>query len=144
MQPTYQMHTLRTVFCFPNHGTGFIVTMARFCHCAASHVVNEGRQIRPFSEIPGPTGLPVIGTLLSAAKNGALKNQLHEYFAKRYREYGPIYREKLGDYSAVFIHEPADVRELFRHEGRYPRRTQFEAWEMYREEANKSPGVALA
>ncbi|KAJ6847650.1 putative cytochrome P450 76M5-like [Iris pallida] len=57
---------------------------------------------------PGPTGLPVIGSLLS------LPPELHLHFTKLARMYGPIYRIHLGRKLAIVVSSPALAREVLR------------------------------
>ena len=47
--------------------------------------------VKPYSEVPSPKGLPLIGTVLDYIKSGGGKN-LHEYVRKRHSELGPIYK----------------------------------------------------
>ncbi len=99
--------------------------------------------VKPYSSIPGPKGLPFIGSAIQALKSGALQNKLHKYFIQLYKEYGPIFKAKLGDYESVFIHDPNDIEMFFRKEGRYPRRTEFPAWSMHRQQSGHAYGIAL-
>ncbi|KAJ6849297.1 putative cytochrome P450 76M5-like [Iris pallida] len=57
---------------------------------------------------PGPTGLPVVGSLLS------LPPELHLHFTELARTYGPIYRIRLGRKLAVVVSSPALAREVLR------------------------------
>ena len=97
----------------------------------------------PFESIPGSRGLPVLGTLPEALLEGALAGNLHRYIAKRYEQYGPIFRENLGGIRAVFIHDPDDFRQLVQNEGKFPERVEFAPWKMHREISQKSLGVLL-
>ncbi|XP_078598372.1 putative cytochrome P450 49a1 [Branchiostoma floridae x Branchiostoma japonicum] len=90
---------------------------------------------RPFEEIPGPKGLPLIGTGLDYAPFGRfpLKTHLRESFRERTKAYGSIYREKLGPLDLVVISDPKEIEKVFRNEGRYPERVQLESVRTYRE-----------
>ena len=56
----------------------------------------------PFEQIPSPSGLPIVGTLLDFIRAGG-SGYLHQYCDKRHQMLGPIYREKLGELDTVFI-----------------------------------------
>ena len=98
---------------------------------------------KPFKDIPCPRELPVLGTALSAARAGAFRGKIHQYFEQRYHQLGAIYREKLGDYSAVYLHDPRDVEYLLRNEGKYPRRTAFTSWLLHRQDGGLPLGLLL-
>ncbi|GFQ08749.1 premnaspirodiene oxygenase [Phtheirospermum japonicum] len=57
---------------------------------------------------PGPTGLPLVGNLLS------LDPELHTYFASLGRTYGPIYTLKLGRKTGIVITSPAIAKQVLR------------------------------
>ncbi|GFP81800.1 flavonoid 3' 5'-hydroxylase [Phtheirospermum japonicum] len=57
---------------------------------------------------PGPTGLPLVGNLLS------LDPELHTYFASLARTYGPIYTLKLGRKTGIVITSPAIAKQVLR------------------------------
>ncbi|TVU04667.1 hypothetical protein EJB05_47797, partial [Eragrostis curvula] len=57
---------------------------------------------------PGPTGLPLVGSLLS------LDPELHVYFARLAGKYGPIFSIRLGSKLGVVITSPSLAREVLR------------------------------
>lgn len=57
---------------------------------------------------PGPTGLPLVGSLLSLDPN------LHTYFAGLAAKYGPIFSIRLGSKLGIVITSPALAREVLR------------------------------
>ncbi|XP_015435772.1 PREDICTED: cytochrome P450 315a1, mitochondrial [Dufourea novaeangliae] len=79
---------------------------------------------------PEPRGLPLFGTLFSFLLAGGAKRQ-HEYVDRRHKELGPVYRERLGLVSAVFINSPQEFRRVFRIEGQAPKHFLPEAWMLY-------------
>lgn len=83
-------------------------------------------------EAPEPRGIPVFGTLLSFVLSGGPKRQ-HEYVDRRHRELGPVYRERLGPVTAVFVNSPHEYRRIFRLEGSAPKHFLPEAWTLYNE-----------
>lgn len=83
-------------------------------------------------EVPESKGLPVVGTLFSFLLFGGTKRQ-HEYVDKRHKELGPIYRERMGPVTAVFVNSPHEYRRIFRLEGPAPKHFVPEAWMLYNE-----------
>ncbi|RCV32194.1 hypothetical protein SETIT_6G238300v2 [Setaria italica] len=57
---------------------------------------------------PGPTGLPLVGSLPS------LDPQLHAYFARLAGRYGPIFSIRLGSKLGVVVTSPSLAREVLR------------------------------
>lgn len=57
---------------------------------------------------PGPSGLPILGNLLS------LNPELHSYFTSLARTHGPIFSLRLGGKFAVVISSPAAAKEVLR------------------------------
>ena len=96
-----------------------------------------------FEKIPGSRGVPFLGTLPEACLEGALSGSLHKYIHMRYQQFGPIFRENLGGIRAVFVHDPDDIRELLKNEGKYPERIEFIPWKLHRQLANRSLGLLL-
>ncbi|XP_076755223.1 cytochrome P450 family protein sad [Xylocopa sonorina] len=83
-------------------------------------------------EAPEPRGLPIFGTLFSFILAGGPKRQ-HEYVDRRHKELGPVYRERLGPVTAVFVNSPHEFRRIFRLEGSAPKHFLPEAWTLYNE-----------
>nr|XP_033322149.1 cytochrome P450 315a1, mitochondrial isoform X2 [Megalopta genalis] len=79
---------------------------------------------------PEPQGLPLFGTLFSFLLAGGAKRQ-HEYVDKRHKQLGPVYRERLGPVTAVFVNSPQEYRRIFRIEGAAPKHFLPEAWLLY-------------
>ncbi|OAD58301.1 hypothetical protein WN48_00180 [Eufriesea mexicana] len=81
-------------------------------------------------EAPEPRGVPVVGTLFSFILSGGPKRQ-HEYVDRRHRELGPVYRERIGPTTAVFVNSTHEFRRIFRLEGSTPKHFLPEAWTLY-------------
>lgn len=95
---------------------------------------------RSFAEIPGPRGLPFLGTALHYIKNPSTERLM---IHKRYFEqYGPIYKETIMGKTIVYVHDPKDAETVYKAEGKYPKRVipQFKAIEKY----YKSRNMAVA
>ena len=108
-----------------------------------NYSANTVAHVKAFKEIPGPKGLPLIGTLKEAARAGAFSGDMHKYFEDRYKQYGPIFRENWGMFNWVFLHDPDDIAELFRQEDKYPFRVNIEAWPLARKEIKEAKGLLL-
>ncbi|CAH1233707.1 CYP27A1 [Branchiostoma lanceolatum] len=95
----------------------------------------HGAAARPFDEIPGPKGLPLIGTAWDYTPFGRfpLKTNMRDSFRERRKTYGSIYREKLGPMDLVVISDPKEIEKVFRNEGRYPERLPLMSMKIYRE-----------
>ncbi|XP_076653765.1 cytochrome P450 family protein sad isoform X1 [Halictus rubicundus] len=81
-------------------------------------------------EAPEPRGLPLFGTFFSFLLAGGAKRQ-HEYVDRRHKQLGPVYRERLGPITAVFVNSPEEFRRIFRIEGPAPKHFLPEAWTLY-------------
>ena len=97
---------------------------------------------KSLNEIPGPKGLPLIGTLIDYVRDQGY-TRMHVMQQLRVQQYGEIYREKILNHETVTISNPDDVEFLFRNEGKYPvREPEFPLWTKYKEEKNQGHGVA--
>ncbi|EDV92546.1 cytochrome P450 315a1, mitochondrial [Drosophila grimshawi] len=89
-------------------------------------------QIVPkFVPIPRVKGLPLVGTLYDLIAAGGAP-QLHKYVDARHRQYGAIFRERLGGtQDAVFVSSANLMRSVFLQEGQYPQHPLPDAWTFY-------------
>ncbi|XP_078680497.1 putative cytochrome P450 CYP44 [Branchiostoma floridae x Branchiostoma belcheri] len=99
--------------------------------------------VRPFEEIPGPKGLPFIGTSLDYSPFGRfpIHTKIMQSTIERYQTYGKIYREKFGSLEAVFVCDPKDIATVFRSDGRLPERPISNSNLTYRKMRQKPLGV---
>ncbi|NXU46676.1 CP11A protein, partial [Drymodes brunneopygia] len=96
---------------------------------------------RPFNQVPGEWRAGWLN-LYRFWQEGGLTN-LHLIMARKFRQFGPIYREKLGVYESVNIISPGDAATLFQAEGTLPERFSVPPWVAYRDFRNKPYGVLL-
>ena len=78
---------------------------------------------RPYKDIPGPRGLPFVGTALEYAKPSN-KYRMTQVMKRRVAKYGTIFREKVMPImpEQVVICNPQDVETVFRADGPWPKR----------------------
>lgn len=111
-----------------------------FIRLQQMHAV-ENAEVRPYNEIPGPKGLPFVGTLFDYVRDKG-HTKIHQIQKDRAEQYGEIYREKILDYDTVTISNPDDIQYLFRNEGKYPQREPlFPLWMKYKEDRKQAHGV---
>ncbi|KAI4464268.1 cytochrome p450 family 4 [Holotrichia oblita] len=88
------------------------------------------KSLHESKEIPSPKGLPLVGTTLSLIAAGSAP-KLHQYIDSRHKELGPIFRDKIGPVSAIFISDPDYMRAVFNNEGKHPTHVLPEPWIVY-------------
>lgn len=101
---------------------------------------DELTNAKPFSAIPGPSGLPFIGTLLTSPIFFK-ENIANEGLMKAFEKYGPIFKIKVGTFSMVNICDVDGVEKLCRQEGKYPRRIIVQCWRDWRDEQGLARGI---
>lgn len=100
-------------------------------------VSNLSKQIgMPYEQIPTPSGIPIIGTLIDLFKAGGF-GRLHLYCDRRHQVLGPIYKENLGTVEAVFVSDAKLIQKVFQNEGKYPKHLVPEPWIIY----NQNKGI---
>lgn len=104
-------------------GTTARMTTVRTEHGQASAAL-------PLDAMPCPRGLPLLGSTLSLIAAGSAP-RLHEYVDMRHRQLGPVFRDRIGPVSAVFVADPVEMRRTFGLEGKYPIHVLPEPWVLY-------------
>ncbi|XP_052825862.1 cytochrome P450 10 [Octopus bimaculoides] len=97
---------------------------------------------RPFEEIPGPKGLPILGTLLDYFKKDGLSfTKMFEAYNKRALEYGPIFREQITTVKTVVISDLDEYSKVIKAEGRFPHRREMEPMMYHRHQRGVDLGL---
>ncbi|XP_033626862.1 cytochrome P450 27C1-like [Asterias rubens] len=97
-------------------------------------------KVRSFDEIPGPKGWPFIGTLGTYLVGNGL-SRIYEHQIAFTKQYGPIWKERLGSLEFVNLADPELVALMYRHDNKYPMRVDMKPWKAYRMHRNESLGV---
>ncbi|XP_031342131.1 cytochrome P450 315a1, mitochondrial [Photinus pyralis] len=104
------------------------------CESSAASVLFD------YQNIPTPKALPLIGTTLALISSGGAP-RLHIYADQRHRQLGPIFKDKIGPVTAVFLSDPHLMRTVFAQEGKCPVHILPEAWTLYNELHGCSRGL---
>uniref|UniRef100_A0A1B0CYX9 Cholesterol side-chain cleavage enzyme, mitochondrial n=1 Tax=Phlebotomus papatasi TaxID=29031 RepID=A0A1B0CYX9_PHLPP len=112
-------------------------SLRKFCSFSK---VNNGKCVLEFKDIPVAKGLPVIGTTLDIVGAGSAP-KFHEYINERHKKLGSMFRERIGSLECLFISDPEVIREIFLHEGKYPRHPIPDAWKLYERKHRNKRGL---
>ena len=106
------------------------------------HGDNQLLNAKPFDEIPGPKGLPFIGSILDVLKNDRYyQKKIHLYFQMNAKKYGPIHKMNMLNSHTVFVYKPEDIAATLQAEGNNPNRGTNIPWMIYREQRKKENGL---
>ncbi|KAH8359055.1 hypothetical protein KR093_004107, partial [Drosophila rubida] len=106
--------------------------MSQFkAECQANYPCHSLHIVPKYAPIPRVKGLPLVGTLFDLIAAGGAP-QLHKYVDARHRQYGGVFRERLGGaQDAVFVSSAHLMRSIFLQEGHYPQHPLPDAWTFY-------------
>lgn len=105
----------------------------------------EPTGVQSYESIPGPRGLPLVGTLFEYfKKDGPKFNKLFEVHKTRAEEFGPIYAEKLPFFRNAVISCPWEYNKVVRAEGKFPNRKPMEPLSEYRLSRKMGLGLVTA
>ncbi|XP_077994779.1 1,25-dihydroxyvitamin D(3) 24-hydroxylase, mitochondrial-like [Glandiceps talaboti] len=99
-------------------------------------------EIKPFDEVPGPNELKTVFSSILAFVTGSIRKPWPE-FAKFRKEYGPMWKQKIGSLALVTLCDPKDLEKVYQNEGKYPMRIPIQPWIQYRNYRGYSCGVVL-
>ncbi|XP_041349336.1 probable cytochrome P450 CYP44 [Gigantopelta aegis] len=98
--------------------------------------------VKPFSEIPGPRGLPFVGSLLYYKTGRHSVERFPDALMERFQTYGNISKERFGTETVVRLFDPRYIQDMYKQEGKYPAIPPLiEASKNYREFKGMSPGL---
>ncbi|XP_062583102.1 probable cytochrome P450 49a1 [Saccostrea cucullata] len=84
------------------------------------------KKVRPFNEIPGPSGrynMPFIGQVFHYVPFGQyLPSTFTDFLCDLRCQYGPIVRQRAGMHWMVFLFNPDDIQHIMFHYEKYPLR----------------------
>ncbi|KAG8236839.1 hypothetical protein J437_LFUL017123, partial [Ladona fulva] len=98
--------------------------------------------VKPFSEIPGPFRIPLLGNLY-LYKLGIYDVTKYQLVLKRlHEEFGPIVRQDIGLKTVIHLFDPESVKIVYEAEGKYPHVEPLqETVQLYRKHRNLSLGL---
>ena len=103
-------------------------------------------QPRPYSELPGPFTVPVVGSAWEflLKRNRVRGKEFFQLQEERHKQYGPIYKDSfVGVGPFVAVHDPGDMEKVFRAEGKHPRRFSVKVLIDVRKELGIGCGIFL-
>ena len=123
---------------------GASTTRARGSGWGTRSLTTPSTEAKPFSEIPGPRRLPLVGSTLSFLLEVG-KKPILQLQKELMEKYGMIYRIKVPTIpELIMIHDPQDIEVMFRAEGKYPSRVPFQVWKQARNELKMEMAVLLS
>uniref|UniRef100_T1J6L3 SEFIR domain-containing protein n=1 Tax=Strigamia maritima TaxID=126957 RepID=T1J6L3_STRMM len=95
--------------------------------------VEKKTPVKPFSAIPGPRPMPIIGNVWNYLPGiGTYNGNDVNTFTKINEEYGDMVKLHMPKFNVVFLFSPQLIREVFMKEGKIPRRPGLDALEKHR------------
>lgn len=97
--------------------------------------VDYADMVKPFSEVPGPVALPIVGCTWKYFPliGNWDTNKLHIAGALKLSEYGPLVREEISaNLKLCHVFRAEDIEQVYKTEGRYPERRSHLAINHYR------------
>ncbi|XP_018408063.1 PREDICTED: sterol 26-hydroxylase, mitochondrial-like [Nanorana parkeri] len=103
---------------------------------AAAAIAEEGKKVKTFDDLPGPSLLTNIYWLFL---RGYLlyTHELQDIFKKKY---GPMWKSSIGMFNTVYITDADLLETLLRQEGKYPMRVDMQLWKVHRHLRNLAYG----
>ena len=98
--------------------------------------------IKPFSSIPGPLSLPLVGSCLRYRFGSRGKTEYHLALKDMHQEFGPLVKEQIGTRTILHVFCPDDIKTVYSVEGKWPVIPPLqETTAMYREQKEMSLGL---
>ena len=80
----------------------------------------EGREIKPYGSIPGPWGVPLVGSFWLFLPGRKYEGKFHNWMVDMVKDYGPIMKQNLFGLKLVMLSDPTLIEEMIRKDGKYP------------------------
>lgn len=109
---------------------------------AKDSTAKEIKEVRPFSDIPGPKGFLENMVAMSSWVSGA-GDKILEQLGDGFNRYGKIYKTEFANAKWLNLCDVDAVEKLHRMEGKFPRRIPVLPWKEWRENNNLTKGVLL-
>lgn len=103
----------------------------------------SSKDAKPFSEIPHPRFLPFFGSTIETMRKYKA-DEVNKILADRLKKFGSIFRDKMMSMEFVSLADPKDVENMYRNEGKYPKRMEMPMWVHARKKFGLPLGVFLA
>ncbi|XP_069111936.1 cytochrome P450 27C1-like [Argopecten irradians] len=100
----------------------------------------EKSTVKTLQDLPGPKGLPVLGTAYEYFRKGN-RGQMHKVQTNFHQKYGKFFKEQLGPVTNVSVADPRLVEEISRKETKLPLRPPYESWVLYKKMRGQNAGI---
>lgn len=111
----------------------------------SSRAATQDDPVKPLTDIPGPSGLPFIGTMLKYRRGPWGRYSIDRYqesLLDMHRNYGKIAKETIAGTTIVHLFDPDYIRQVFMSEGKTPFVAPLlETTQLYRKQRGFSPGL---
>ncbi|XP_021365826.1 cytochrome P450 27C1-like [Mizuhopecten yessoensis] len=106
----------------------------------AQFVGADTTTVKTIQDLPGPKGLPVLGTAYEYFRKGN-RGQMHKVQTNFHKKYGKFFKEQLGPVTNVSIADPRLIEEISRKETKLPFRPPYESWVLYKKMRGQNAGI---
>lgn len=113
----------------------------RRSHSASETSISNNENVLPFNKLPGYGSLHGLYTFF--LNDGFSRLHLIEEESKK--KFGPMFRQNLGPFNTVYVCEPDLVQQVYKMEGKYPKRDPaIPLWTKYREDRGRTEAIFIA
>ncbi len=107
-----------------------------------SHSSLELENPKPYKDIPGSAGLPILGTLLQYRTGPFRANTYHHALLQKHLRYGDIFKETICGHTIVHLFDPEYIKVMYSVEGKTPHIPPLlETTQLYRKTREMSLGL---
>ncbi len=107
-----------------------------------SHSYGEVETVKPFEAIPGPRGLPFLGTYMQYRFGPFSPSTYHHALLQNHQRYGDIFKETICGHTVVHLFDPEFVKAVYGADGKMPHIAPLlETTQRYRKLRDLSPGL---